>query len=114
MDKLFERLNEYGADINGAMGRFLDDVDLYKTCFKTFLADKDFSKLGEALKANDYEEAFNCAHTLKGITGNMALTPLYVQICEMLEKLRKKTYDGIEEQYKGIMEQFEILSSMEE
>ncbi|MEG2159397.1 MAG: Hpt domain-containing protein, partial [Clostridia bacterium] len=76
MDKIIECLKEYGADIDGAMGRFIGDTDLYKSCFSTFIADDAFLKLGEALNAMDYDMAFEYAHSLKGTTGNMGLTPL--------------------------------------
>ncbi|MEG2021293.1 MAG: Hpt domain-containing protein, partial [Oscillospiraceae bacterium] len=69
MDTLLAELKEYGADVDGAMGRFLDDVDLYKSCFVGFLNDEAFQKLGNAILNSDYEKAFEYAHTLKGVTG---------------------------------------------
>ena len=32
--------------------------------------------------------AFEAAHTLKGVTGNMGLTPLYDAVCTIVEPLR--------------------------
>ncbi|MEG1850081.1 MAG: Hpt domain-containing protein, partial [Oscillospiraceae bacterium] len=90
MDPMLDNLRLYGADMDGAMSRFLDDIDLYKTCFTVFLADESFPKLGEALAAMDYEAAFEYAHTLKGVTGNMGLTPLYQVLCHLVAMLRSR------------------------
>ncbi|MEG0784262.1 MAG: Hpt domain-containing protein [Christensenella sp.] len=109
MDELLEKLKVYGADIEGAMGRFLGDVDLYKTCFTAFVQDEAFEKLGEAITDSDYEKAFECAHTLKGITGNMGLTPLYKVIYDMVELLRKHEYADIRHCYAEISEQLKSL-----
>ncbi|MEG1687116.1 MAG: Hpt domain-containing protein [Angelakisella sp.] len=114
MDRMLEQLKEYGADIDGAMGRFLGDVELYKTCFATFLKDESFGKLGESLEQADYEKAFEHAHTLKGITGNMGLTPLYQVICRMVEVLREKKCTGLQADYAEIVAQLNRLKELQD
>ncbi|MEG2117876.1 MAG: Hpt domain-containing protein, partial [Clostridia bacterium] len=104
MDKLLEKLSEYGADIDCVNSRFLGDIDLYKSCFDTFLSDENFLQLGEAIKACDYERACDCAHTLKGIAGNMGITPLYQDVCIIVENLRKNNYYDLNERYSKILE----------
>ena len=42
----------------------------------------------QALKDKDYGEAFTAAHTLKGVTANMGLTPLFDRVCAIVEPLR--------------------------
>ncbi|MEG1845223.1 MAG: Hpt domain-containing protein, partial [Clostridia bacterium] len=63
MDDFLEKLKDYGGDMEGAMARFVEDIDLYKTCFVTFLADVAFPDLGASLEKSDYKRAFECAHT---------------------------------------------------
>lgn len=41
MSELLEQLEQYGADVKGAMGRFLEDHDLYGTCFSMFLKEEN-------------------------------------------------------------------------
>ncbi|MEG1996257.1 MAG: Hpt domain-containing protein [Oscillospiraceae bacterium] len=113
MDELFTKLEEYGADIEGIKGRFLGDKELYKNCFNTFLSDKSFAGLGESLKSKDYQKAFEYAHTLKGITGNMGITPLYEVVCTLVEKLRAKEYSKLEQDYEQIMKWFEKLKTLQ-
>ncbi|MEG0962838.1 MAG: Hpt domain-containing protein [Lachnospiraceae bacterium] len=109
MDKMLKQLEEYGADTKGTMDRFLNDMELYRTCFTAYLEDEVFLKLGEALHRKDYENAFEYAHTLKGTTGNMGLTPLYQVICRMVEALRKKEYSNLQNDYTIVMEQLKQL-----
>ncbi|MEG2404528.1 MAG: Hpt domain-containing protein [Oscillospiraceae bacterium] len=113
MDTLLAELKEYGADVDGAMGRFLDDVDLYKSCFVGFLNDEAFQKLGNAILSSDYEKAFEYAHTLKGVTGNMGLTPLYSTICTTVDVLRNKDYSSLDKYYATIMSHLNLLKKID-
>ena len=80
MSILLEKLENYGADVNGAMSRFLKDEELYAVCLSAFESDEGFAELGEALKNQDYQQAFDAAHTIKGVAGNLGLTPLFEAI----------------------------------
>jgi hypothetical protein len=55
------------------------------------LQEENFDKLEQALAAGDLKEAFSAAHALKGVTGNLALTPLYEPVQEITELLRAET-----------------------
>lgn len=112
MSDLMERLTAYGADTVGAMGRFLDDQELYASCLDIFLEDPNFAKLGEALSAKQYADAFDYAHTLKGVAGNMGLTPMYEAICSLVEPLRANKYDQLDSLYAEIMRQYQILTEI--
>ncbi|MEA5020379.1 MAG: Hpt domain-containing protein [Gordonibacter sp.] len=109
MSILMKRLDEYGADVEGAMARFLNDEELYESCFVSFLEDEAFLQLNEALKCGDYERAFDAAHTLKGVAGNMGLTPMYCAVCAIVEPLREKKGSDLMVLHAGIVEQHEVL-----
>ncbi|MEF9839737.1 MAG: Hpt domain-containing protein [Lachnospiraceae bacterium] len=111
---MLKKLEEYGVNINEIMERFIDDVDLYKTCFVSFINDESFANLGKALEEKDYEKAFEFAHTLKGITGNMGFTPLYKILCHMVDALRQEQYTGLEDFYKEVMNQLCIIKELQE
>ncbi|MEG1537193.1 MAG: Hpt domain-containing protein [Clostridiales bacterium] len=112
MDVMLQKLQEYGADVDGAMGRFLNDVPLYKTCFTIFLEDEAFLKLAQALEERDYQNAFTYAHTIKGVAGNMGLTPLYQVICHIVEALRKNDYSCLSDYQAEMMEQLDKLEKV--
>jgi HPt (histidine-containing phosphotransfer) domain-containing protein len=50
-----------------------------------------FDRLREALEAGDLDKAFEQAHALKGVTGNLALTPIDRPVREITELLRSRT-----------------------
>ena len=100
MAALMDELRARGCDVEGALTRFLNNEAFYAKCYKKFLDDPAFSALDEALKAKDAETAFRHAHTLKGLTANMGLTPLYDIVVKIVEPLRGGAYhdDLLEEQ----------------
>lgn len=112
MSILIEQLQTYGADIKGAMSRFLDDEELYDSCFTAFLEDPCFAQLGQALEKKDDQEAFDAAHTLKGVAGNMGLTPMYEAISDLVESLRKEEHSHLQEQYTQIIAQYHVLEKI--
>ena len=52
------------------------------------LADQQFEQLEEAISAHDIRTAFEKAHALKGVLGNVSLTNLLEPVVEMTEDLR--------------------------
>ncbi|MEA4854327.1 MAG: Hpt domain-containing protein [Christensenella sp.] len=113
MNMFFDRLKNYGADLDGAMGRFLNDEELYASCFAEFMNDPCFAELKNALDAHDYDAAFDAAHTLKGVAGNMGLTPMYRAVCDIVEPLRAKQVSDLQPLYEEIMRQHTILKQLE-
>lgn len=112
MGTLIEEIRAYGADVDGALERFLDDEDLYEKCLLTFVDDESFAGLKEALDGKDYEQAFNCAHTLKGVAANLGLTPLYEAIVGIVEPLRGKDYSNLDSQYAVVAEAYEVFKNL--
>ena len=53
--------------------------------------DKNFDSLEQALAENNLGAAFEAAHSLKGVLGNLALTPIYTPVSELTELLRNKS-----------------------
>ncbi|MEG0092162.1 MAG: Hpt domain-containing protein, partial [Oscillospiraceae bacterium] len=93
MSKLLENLREQGEDIQGAMERFLDDEELYEQCFESFLEDRAFEQLASSLKNQSYDEAFDYAHMLKGVSGNLGLTTMFEMLSQMVSLYREKKYN---------------------
>ncbi|WP_312938577.1 Hpt domain-containing protein [Oscillibacter sp.] len=88
MSKLIDQLRAHGADMDGAMNRLMGDEELYAMCFGLFLKDAAFAALGAALDARDWTAAFEAAHCLKGVAGNLGLTRIYRLGSELVEPLR--------------------------
>lgn len=89
MDENFRKqLEENGADVEGTLKRFMGNEALYMKFIMKFLDDKNFEGLESNLEKNDYEGAYVSAHTLKGVTANLGLNPVYgvaTQISDLLK-----------------------------
>ena len=103
MNQLFLKLKEAECDVEGALARFLDDEDLYVQFYGELLKDEAFNNLGVAIEEGRLYEAFEFAHTLKGIIGNMGLTPMFNVVCDIVEPLRINTDDGVKENYEKLL-----------
>ena len=59
------------------------------------------------MEEGNLDDAFEHAHALKGVVGNLALTPLYETVSEITENLRAKVQTDYEVIYKKILSQRE-------
>lgn len=103
MSELSEKMRNYGIDVAETMERFVEDEDLYVECLHEYLDNPDFDMLGDAIKTQDYVKAFDRAHTLKGVAGNMGLKPLFDVLCNIVEPLRVHDYSNLDPQYADVM-----------
>lgn len=101
---MIDKLEAWGCNVQEALERFVDDEELYITCMNLFVNDASFSALGDALKSQNYRAAFEAAHTLKGVAGNVSAGSLYEIIGSLTDKLRVNDYTGLDEDYQKIME----------
>lgn len=112
MNDMLDKLAAYGVNLPEVMARFVKDKELYLECLASFMSDPAFEKLRAALLAHDYAAAFDQAHTLKGVAGNLGLTPLYSAICNIVESLRSGDYGDLEEQCQHILEEKRLLENI--
>jgi HPt (histidine-containing phosphotransfer) domain-containing protein len=98
-----DTLKAYGANTAEGMGRCLNNEAFYLRMVSMTLADGNFDALKTAMDAGDARGAFAAAHSLKGTTGNVALTPIYEPVCALTELLRGK--DASTESGKALLEQ---------
>lgn len=92
-----EQLIENGVDIKNALRHFMGKEAMYeKYLIKFFQEDPNYEKLLTSLEIQDYAEAFRCVHTLKGVSINLGLIPLYQVLSELTEELRGKTAEEID------------------
>ena len=85
-----EKLRAAGADVETGLSRCVGKEDLYLKLVNMGLGDAKFEELGVALNDGELDHAFELCHALKGVIGNLALTPLYDELSEMTEKLRHR------------------------
>lgn len=85
-----EIFEAYGGDYEATMARFIKNENMYLKFLDMLFQDENLQKLGAGLEEQDLDKAFEAAHTLKGVVGNMGLTPLFSAVCEIVEPLRKR------------------------
>ncbi len=91
MDANFRRqLEENGADVEATLNRFMGNDAIYQKFLGKFPGDPNYANLGTNIESGNYEEAYKCAHALKGVVGNLGLTPIYEAVSTLVEELRNK------------------------
>ena len=93
MEEKLIKLKNWGCDIQGAMDRFLNDGDLYFECLIMFVNDENFKLLKMHINDNDQRVPFTYVHTLKGVAGNLGLSPLFDSLSDLCEALRGSDYN---------------------
>ena len=85
-----DTLKDLGADTAAGMARCINDEGFYLKMVSMALQDASFDQLNDAIDAGDLDTAFEKAHALKGVMGNVGLTPLFDKLSEVTEELRAR------------------------
>ena len=83
-----DTLKELGANTEEGLGRCLNNEAFYLKLVGMALQDANFAKLRTEIEAGNMDAAFECAHALKGMLGNVSLTNLVNPVVEITESLR--------------------------
>ncbi len=95
-DKFRKQLEEGGADVETTLKRFMGNDAIYQKFLGKFPADPNYANLGIHIEAGAFEEAYKCAHALKGVVGNLGLTPIFNRVSELVEELRNKKAEEVD------------------
>lgn len=82
------KMEACGFNVAEAMQRFMNNEQLWIKFLKKFKADTSFGDLERAMEEKDSTRAFEASHTLKGITGNLALSEFNRLVSEQTDYLR--------------------------
>lgn len=100
-----EKIKEFGANTDEGVARCMGNEEFYLKLVATVPEQKEFDELRQSVAAGQLEGAFEAAHALKGVLGNLSITPLYDKVCEITELLRAKT----DTDYSGLIEEITAL-----
>lgn len=92
MSSIVEALRQWGCDTQCIQTRFLGDDEFYLKLLSMTAEDDGYARLLDAVARKDAKVAFESAHALKGMYGNMGLTPLYTLACELSDLYRDGTF----------------------
>ena len=99
-----EKLQELGIDTKEGLNRCMNMEAFYFKMLGMGLTNEYFETLEKAIADNKLDEAFEAAHALKGVIGNLAIAPIYEPLAEMTEMLRAKQSADYATIYKPIKE----------
>ncbi len=85
------KLREFGANVDEGLQRCVNNEALYLRLVDKAVRDPAYESLREIPETGDLERGFEIAHALKGVTANLALTPLLIPISEITELFRNRT-----------------------
>lgn len=110
-----EELISLGVNVDEALERFMGKQSLFDRMLnKLPKAVKDYEVL-EYFISKDYETAVANAHTLKGVTGNLSVKPLYDAYTEIVNLLRANNPDEAQKILEDIIPvQEKIIAYIEE
>ncbi|MBQ3762597.1 MAG: Hpt domain-containing protein [Clostridia bacterium] len=83
-----ETLRRAGVNTEEGLRRLMNNETFYLRLVNMALDDAGFGKLSDAVGNDDRKAAFEAAHALKGVLGNLSLIPMYEKVSEMTELLR--------------------------
>ena len=105
-------LRAWGADVDEGLGRCMGMEAVYLRLAGTIQNEPGFEKLNDALAQSDWHAAFEASHALKGVLGNLSLTPLYDpmnELCELLRPGQPVEYAALLETINAELDKFKAL-----
>ena len=117
-----EFYEKIGGDYSDAQSRLMRDKLIRKFVLK-FPGDGNFAALKEAIADERLDDAFSYAHTLKGVTLNLAfarLSAATVTLCDMLRPQNREALElqsvndcfrTVEKEYSAVLDAIELLKS---
>lgn len=113
MDLLSE-LEKLGVNTEEGLERFSGNKSLYARMIGKLPASVNGLEVMPSLEAEDVEAAITKAHTIKGVTGNLSITPLYTAYTQIVNELRAGNTAAAREVLEKILPvQKEILDCIE-
>ena len=107
-----EQLESFGVNTKEGLERCLNDEGFYLGLIPSALDRSAYDGLEKAIINHDLANAFEAAHALKGVLGNLALTPIYEPLSELTELLRARSDADYESLLKKVIEKRDALAAM--
>ncbi len=91
------KLFKAGIHASEGVERVGGNAEAYESMLVRFPKDPYFSRLCEAITQKNVETAFEAAHALKGIVGNLSMNRMYDDLVPLVEQLRGGSMEGADE-----------------
>ena len=99
---------ETGSNYQAALSIMMNDM-LIERMIKKFMESNSYNQIMDAYMAGNIKEVFALAHTLKGVSGNLALTKLFEIASELTEATRDKETANIDKEIEQLKSVFNLI-----
>ncbi len=100
----FEELKDLGVDVEEGLERVMDDEPLYEMMLGMYIDRVNSNPIAmEDFDADNLDTLIEQVHMLKGLTGNLAMTPLFAGYLQILDLLRTAHPKEAAKEYKRIL-----------
>ena len=82
------KLRVWGANVDEGLTRCMKNESFYLMLVNKMLSDPAFENLKEGVESGNLDQAFEAAHSLKGMTANLSLTPILLPVQKITDLLR--------------------------
>ena len=113
MNSIYDVLIDFNIDEIEIKNRFLFDDKFYKQMLVSFIKnDHNYQNLVESIKNNNYSEAFERAHALKGIVGNLGLVTYFNAVSSLVDALKNNRIIKIDNMVFEVKKNRDLLLSI--
>lgn len=88
-----DELKALEVNVDEALQRFMGNTGLFERMIGKLPAAVKDNEVMPCFETGDFKGALEKAHTLKGVTGNLSVTPLYTNYSEIVNLLRADKHD---------------------
>ena len=107
-----ELLTNSGIDVAATIARFAGNEGLFLKFLRRFPADTTYEALGKAMADQNLSAASDACHTLKGVAGNLGLTPLFDACVTMMAACRAGDWAGMTQWFDEVQRQHRQMVDM--
>ncbi|HIR52229.1 MAG TPA: Hpt domain-containing protein [Candidatus Onthovicinus excrementipullorum] len=104
-------LKQAGISVEEVLGRFMGNDALLERMLHKFLEDQTYAQLAEAMEQEDRDRAFQAAHTLKGVCGNLSMDRLFHLVSEQVELLRSGSWGAAQAMMPSVTRAYDAVCS---
>ena len=104
-----EILTNAGIQVDEVLARFMENEALLNRFLKKFLEDTTYDQLFLAIKSKNMEQAFQMAHTLKGVSGNLSMISLFQLVSLQTDLLRQNEMEKAIDLMPEVTEAYETV-----
>lgn len=100
-------LSKAGISAREGIARYNGNAAAYEEILKKFPTDPNFAGMCEAIEQRNVQTAFEFAHALKGVVGNLSMNRLFDDLFPLVEELRSGRLEKAAELLGAVKQDYE-------